>query len=221
MADQTTICNMALSHLGSESLVVNIDPPDGSVEAGYCATFYQAARAEALSMGNWPWAKKRVALAQITNVSSVWAYAYEVPSDCLNPLRVLPAQTAPSPITYSMPWEPGYQTIAGVGLQPNEDGSADFETEGSTLFTHEPDAVLVYTFDQTDSSKFSPGFTLGFSMLLASYLAGPIIKGNPAIEISARWRKQAETSLAKAAANDANGSSSRIESIPDHIRARA
>ena len=73
MASPVQICNMALSHIGSEARVSSISPPDGSVEAGHCATFYDVARTEMLEPGNWAFALKRAALAQVTNPRPVWA----------------------------------------------------------------------------------------------------------------------------------------------------
>ena len=66
MASVVQISNMALSHIGSEARVASISPPDGSVEAGYCATFYDMARTELLEPGNWAFSLKRATLAQIT-----------------------------------------------------------------------------------------------------------------------------------------------------------
>jgi len=73
MASVAQICNMALSHIGSDARVSTIDPPDGSVEAGYCATFYDLVRTELLEPGNWRFTLKRASLAEITNESDVWA----------------------------------------------------------------------------------------------------------------------------------------------------
>ena len=41
MASDVDICNMALSHLGARAQISAIVPPDGSVEAGYCARFHR------------------------------------------------------------------------------------------------------------------------------------------------------------------------------------
>lgn len=89
MPSVVDLCNTALSHIGAENTVTSIDPPDGSVEAGHCATFWPIARRFALEMVKPTWAKKRVTLAQVTNTSTVWEFAYALPSDCVHPLRVL------------------------------------------------------------------------------------------------------------------------------------
>ena len=71
MANPVEICNLALSHLGSSATVSAIAPPDGSVEAGYCARFYGMARQLSLTAFTWQFALKRVALAEVTNTSTV------------------------------------------------------------------------------------------------------------------------------------------------------
>lgn len=216
MASVVDICNMALSHAGARAQITSIAPPDGSVEAGYCARFYPIARKEALEASKWTWAKTRVALSGVTNPSPTWTYAYALPSDCLSPVRVLQQSIVRS--IFSYPFGPFY-TADDFQLF-TERGSSDFEVEGQTLLTHEPDAVLLYTRDITDTSKFSASFTSYLSYLLTSYLAGPIVKGEKGAQAALGWRKMANAVKGDAAADDANGSAERAEHIPEHIRFR-
>ena len=209
MASVVQICNMALSHIGSEARVSSISPPDGSVEAGYCATFYDMARTEMIEPGNWRFVLKRAALAQTTNVSQTWAYAYVLPSDCLRAQRVLRPGSTLTVFTQDDPH-----------FSPNDQDSADFELEGEVLYTNEPDAVLVYVRDVTDSTKFSPSFTSALSYLLASYLAGPILKGNEGVRVGDAMRERAMALADMAAAASANASSTTHDFMPSSIRAR-
>ena len=194
MASVVQLCNMALSHIGSEARVSSISPPDSSVEAGYCATFYDLARTELLDPGNWAFALKRTALAEVTNPSTVWAYAYAKPSNCLRALRIL--------------------LTRNLAFQPHTDdrGGAAFDVEGDVILTNEPDAVLLYVQDVTDSTKFPASFTSALSYLLASYLAGPIIKGNEGVRVGDAMRQRAMTLADIAATASANASSA--ESLP-------
>lgn len=196
MASVANICNMALSHIGSDARVASISPPDGTVEAGYCATFYDQARTEMLEPGNWRFALTRATLAQVANTSNTWTYAYTRPSDCLSPKRVL---RPGSMLTVFNQDEYIYS--------PNDDDSADFTVEGDVIYTHEPDAVLLYSRDITDTAKFTPSFTSALSYLLASYLAGPIVKGNEGTRISDAMRQRAMAMAATAEAASANASS--------------
>lgn len=217
MASVPDICNMALSHVGSDTVVVSIAPPDGSVESGHCARFYPIARREALESYRFTWSKKREALSEVTNESAVWTYAYALPSDCLTPMRVLQQVGLQALLLY--PNASAIVTSDELQLW-TERGSAQFEVEGQVLFTHEPDAVLLYTRDITDTTKFSTTFTAYLAYLLASYLAGPIIKGEPGARTSAQFRQAADRMQGRAAVEDASGSSERAEHVPDWIRRR-
>lgn len=202
MASDVQICNMALSHIGSEARVSSISPPDGSVEAGHCATFYDLARTEMLEPGNWAFSLKREALAQVTNPSSVWAYAYTLPSACLRALRV------PRPFIGVTVFTQDRM----VDAHADDRDSADFDIEGGVLLTNQPDATLVYVQDVTDSTKFPASFTSALSYLLASYLSGPVIKGNESVRIGDAMRERAVGIADLSAATSANASSA--ESLP-------
>lgn len=211
MASVVQICNMALSHLGSEARVSSISPPDGSVEAGHCSTFYDIARTELVEPGVWRFALKRATLPLLAvNPRTAWAYAYAVPSDCMRPQRVLRAGAG---ITVFNQDDTRYS--------PNDADSADFTTEGDVLYTNEPDAVLVYVRDVTDTGKFPPSFTSALSYLLSSYLAGPIIKGNEGARIGDAMRERAMALADIAATANANASSASHEFQPSSVLARA
>lgn len=218
MASIVDICNAAIAHYGGSAQVTAIDPPDGSAEAGRCARFYPFARREMLDMGPFTWAKKRVQLAQVTNPSSIWTYAYALPSDCMTPKRVLQ-----QPIVESNPGFWPYTTAVNYDQLTffNERGSADFQIEGTTLLTHEPTAVLLYTVDVIDPARFSPTFTSALSYLLASYLVGPVIKGRVGAQAAAQYREVATMMARTAAALDANKSSESAEYFPEALRVRS
>ena len=202
MASVVQICNMALSHIGSEARVSSISPPDGSVEAGHCAMFYDLARTELLEPGNWAFSLKRATLAGVTNPSTAWAYAYAKPSNCLRALRILRPSIAITVFTQDL----------AVVPHADDSGSAPFDVEGDVIFTNEPDAVLVYVQDVTDSTKFPASFTSALSYLLASYLAGPIIKGNEGVRVGDAMRQRALALADVSATASANASSA--ESLP-------
>lgn len=220
MASATDICNIGLGYVGADATVANISPPDGSVEAGHCARLYPIARKELLEVAAWRFAKTRVALAEVTNDSTIWAYAYALPSDMIRPLRILPlALLSASSLAWSSTLEnPDWALVDAIFT---EKGSSNFDIEGSVLRTDEPDAVLLYTRDVTDTTKFSPIFVSSFGMLMAAYLAGPLIKGLEGAKVAVQWRDAALRMAAKAAASDANGSSEDAEHLASALRARA
>jgi len=206
------ICNLALSHLGDAAEVIAIDPPDGTIQAAHCGRFYPFARGALLEMHPWSFATKRATLAELaTNpAEDDWSYAYALPSTCLRPLSALyPGQP-----------ERLLGTDSDLGsfpylIEAAEDGSP-------ILFTNVETAVLRYIDLITDTARYSPGFTIALSRLLASYLAGPLIKGKDGIRVSQEQLKWFELEFKKAAAADANrGRRNAYETrVPPHLAAR-
>ena len=210
MASVVQICNMALSHIGSEARVSSISPPDGSVEAGHCADFYDMARTELLEPGNWNFALKRAALAQTTNLSEAWAYAYVKPSDCQRALRVLRPNVTVTVFTQDT-----------VAAHTDDRDSAAFDTEGDVLFSNEPVAVLIYTRDVTDTNRFPASFTSALSFMLSSYLAGPILKGNEGTRVGDAMRQRAMAIADVSATSAANASSAETGPTSSILAVRA
>lgn len=197
MATDVDICNTALSHFGQSASVDSIDPPDGSVEAEHCARFYPMARDQLLgSVFDWPWARAYKRLAQLETDRSDWAFRYALPADCLQPRAVLPD---------------GFSNPAG-DAQP-------FERVGASIYTNADGATLRYTQRVVDPSRFSPGFTIALSWLLASYVSGPIVK-DPTGRTQSSLRAVADRETAKAQAADANGETRRPDYVPTARRAR-
>ncbi len=196
MASVQDICNIALSHLGSDAIVSAISPPDGSVEAGHCARFYPIARQTMIEMTQPSFARARALLAEVANESTVWSYAYAKPTSCIKPLRVL--TLAPGLTVFNQD---------EVTVLANEGGSADYDIEGDVIFTNEAEATLVYLRDITDTSKFSPTIVTGLGYLLASFLAGPLIKGDAGAKAGQGFHKLAQEWLGSAATSNANMSS--------------
>ena len=92
MPSPVDICNLALAHVGDQSRVASIEPPEASVQAKACALFYPIARDTALGNGHaWSFATRRISPASVDSITSAppWQYAYAVPADCLAPLAIL------------------------------------------------------------------------------------------------------------------------------------
>lgn len=222
MASPVDIVNLGLAHIGAEAQVSSIDPPDGSYEAGLAARFYPQVRREVIDRAGFAFSLKRVALAEVTNPSTVWLYAYALPADCINAIRVLSLNyvTAASLLA---PLDSVFvlqQNALVIDNLFTERGSSDFEIEGDVLLTNEPEAVLKYTADVTDTGKYPPLCVTAMGMLMASYLAGPIIKGVDGMKVGVEWRRVADRALEQAKASDANASSERAEHVAESVRAR-
>jgi len=222
MASVADICNVALSHLGARTQVNSITPPDGSVEAGYCARFYPIARKELLESASWAFARRRVTLTEVDNASNVWQYAYAEPAGMIDALRILNQRyLIETGASWPLLYEPGsVMNWALVDELFKERGSSEFDIENGVIYTNEPEAILLYTVDVTDTTKFSATFTSALGMLLASYLAGPIIKGMEGAQVGAKWREAAAALAKNAATGDANATNQRADHVAAHIRGR-
>ena len=210
MASPVQHCNMALSLLGSEARVMSISPPDGGVESGHCATFYDIARTELLEPGNWAFSLARAPLAQVPNASAAWAYAYAKPSECLRALRVVTPSVAVTVFTQDL-----------IEAHGDDKSSAPFTVEGAVVFTNQPDAVLLYVRDTDDTTKFPASFSSAFAHLLASYLAGPIIKSTEGTRLAGAFRKAALEIANASATASANASSEQDALRPSLLSVRS
>ena len=217
MPSAVDICNLGLAHIGSDAQVASIDPPDGSAEAGHCARFWPIVRAEMLSAGAWTFSRSRAALTPVANASTTWTYAYALPSNVLNSLRVLKSFVL---LDYGFLPIYGFVSPSEVAVF-NERGSANFDVEGGVLFTNEPNAVLLYTQDVTDLSRYGSTCVAALGYLMASYLSGPLVKGTEGAKAGAAFRQGAMALMKSALEQDANNGFEPANDVPASIRARA
>jgi hypothetical protein len=211
MASVVDICNAALSHIGDVANVASIDPPDGSAQAAYCATFYPPALGAILEMATWGFATVRVALAAIDNPSTTWRFAYAYPAQLVNLISVLPQDALDD---YSAnfgeqdhEWDSPQPDFAdpAANLYMPQPYSVEQDGKGNQIIlTNVCGAVLRYTMAVDDPTKFSPLFVMALSYLLASMLAGPIIKGEEGATMSNAMLTKFQAFQGQAKASDAN-----------------
>lgn len=187
------ICNLALSHIGDAAEVISIVPPDGSIQSAQCARFYPITINVMLESYPWTFATKRVDIAEIVNpYAEDWSYAYAIPSTCIRPLSCL----LPGRPEQYFDAETDSESLPYI-VEAAQDGSL-------ILLTNVETAVLRYIDTITDPSKFTPAFVIAASHLLASYLAGPIIKGPTGVQVSQAQLKLFQFEYQKATAFNAN-----------------
>lgn len=205
MASVVDICNLALAHLGDDASVSSIDPPENSAQAQYCARFYPIARDTTIERHTWGFATVRANLAQVENSWPEWDYAYAAPQDAINIIAVLPADAQDD---YSSSLSPYPTILSGV---PNSAGGAYVpqqyscevnESGAQVILTDQPKAALRYTRIVEDTTMFSPLFVDAVAFLLASYLAGPIIKGLEGAQMSAAMLKAFREVISEAKESD-------------------
>jgi hypothetical protein len=236
---EVVICNLALSHLGDTATVMSIRPPDSSVQAQLCARFYDVARDALLETANWGFATKRIQLAQVTlptytdsagnAVTGSWRYGYAVPADIINALAVLPAEAmddyeqhfGPCDSEFFPPFPQGFVPVPGaVDYTPRPFSIESDQNGNAILLTNVSDAVLRYTGVVSDTGQFTPLFTLALSYLLASMLAGPIIKGDEGAAKAVSMMQMFGSIKGQASASDANQRKIRVEPAVSWIRGR-
>lgn len=206
MSSEVDIVNLALSHLGDDATVSSIDPPEGSVQAEHAARYYPIARNSLLEMHSWGFATRRQALALIGSDYPEWDYCYALPTDAVNILSVLPSD-ATDDYTYTI--TTGFNFMGTINSSVGTIAPKDFDVEiladgTQVLYTDQSDALLRYTALVTDTTTFSPLFIEALSWLLASKLAGPIIKGAEGRKAASDTYRMFQEVLARATSSDAN-----------------
>lgn len=170
MSSTVDICNQALANLGDSATITSIDPPEGSPQAEHCARFYPMALSTLLEAHNWSFSTRRGTLAQVTNPSSTWDYAYAKPSNCVTMIAILdPA--ASDDYSASIGSTGATYTPQKFVMETLDDGS-------EVILTNQADAVGRYTVAITDVAKFSPLFIECLTWLLTAKIAGPVVKGS-------------------------------------------
>lgn len=167
MASEVEISRLALAHIADAARVNSITPPDNTIQAQHCATFYPIARDECLEAYPWPFALKMSPLAQslITLPDGEWGYVYQLPTSLIRILRVVPPGAS--------------EDHPGVDYATRMDETG----QDMLLLTNIPEANLHFIFRNEQTGFYSPMFVSALSYLLGSHLAGPIIKGRVGMQV--------------------------------------
>lgn len=201
MASEVDICNLALARLGDDATIASINPPEGSAQAEHCARFYPIARDSLLEMHNWKFATRRARLAQLAMDSWNWAFAYAEPTGTLKLLSILPASAS------------------------SDDEGEQFDTMGDAsgaalILTDLEEATAMFIARVTDTTKFSPLFIDALAWLLASHIAGPVLKGDAGVAASKSCLGMFRMVFSEAKTSDANQRMVRPDHNPTWIAAR-
>ncbi len=203
MASDLDICNLALSHLGDEANIASLT--EGSAQAEHCKRFYPLARDATLEKHTWSFATRRTSLA-LLNVTApdTWQFVYARPTTAVRVIAVLPQGASEDAQS-----EDFTQEILANGTQ--------------VIYSNTENATVRYIGLVTDTTKYTPWMVLAVGRLLASFLAGPIIKGETGMKVAeAQMKIWANVDLPNATALDANAAQSETygKATPAGISAR-
>jgi len=203
---ETLIVNMALSHIGDDSIESLTD--SDSAEAAEARTWYGYSRIATLEAADWNFARKRVVatlhtdtISTTTNtpLAGVWGFRYAYPADCVVMRKI---QHPASPPADAFPFD------IEMNLKGNQ----------KTVLTNIENAVLVYTMDQQLTPLYTPGFVLTLSLMLASNMAFGL---TGKLGLKKSLRNEFLTTLPAAAASAANEQVSPPPRDADWLRARS
>ena len=153
--DKITICNMALSYIGQSPIEATTED---SESARRCAQFYEHDRRFLLRRCSWPWAKKRVELAQLPETPLDYDYAYRYPSNCIC-LRKAYAITVVDAVTH-------YDSVEYIIAS---------DDQGRVIYCDAPRLMVEYTADVDDTDIMDEQFCEVLAWKLAASIAFKLV----------------------------------------------
>lgn len=191
MTSAVMIGNLALDEIPHRN-IVSLD--DNVLAADVIKRQLPQVLGEAMESGDWSFGVKRVALSEITNTrSTVWRYAYAVPSDMAMPLKLSSVSVGDEPYV-----GPG-QTLAAPDRLLGEPVQFDFEAR--TIWTNERGALLEYITLTPAWTDMSRRFMRVLALILAARIVVPIMKDH---DRKRALLQEAELYGQRALANDKN-----------------
>lgn len=205
------IANMALSNIGARSKIEDFS--ELSPEARQIRIWYDFSRLSTLEAYDWNFARKRLKLALHEEAApeGQWVFRYQYPADCVNARRLENPTIISTPINIFQPVNFDQSDAVPFHVESSSDGTSN------SILTDLPEATLIYTFDQEQSSMFTPYFVKSFSFHLASQIA-IAITGKIALQDSMfeKW----QILMMQASSFDANQGVEKPLRDADVIRAR-
>jgi len=138
-------------------------------------------------------------------VHPFWGYAFLLPADFVNVDEV----------------RGGGSGVAGYSAWGAALGLDDYQVEGGVLYSNSEAAVLGYMSNAATSPNYFPAvFVEALTVLLAAYLAGPLIMGDQGVAAGEKLMQLYGAALAKARELDGRGRKVQPRYVPAAIAAR-
>jgi hypothetical protein len=150
------ICNLALSRIGVRSRISSLS--EGSEEANLFDLVYDFVLELTLEQSPWSFAQERRALLLLEEQDSTeeWTFKYQVPANCVRPLRIESAGARNVAQDQLVKWQ----------LESDPDGNRKI------ILTDEEDAVLVYTRRDVIANLYPAHFVSTLAWNLAAEIVG-------------------------------------------------
>lgn len=246
-SSQISLCNRALSAIGSQVSVSSISPSDGTTAGDQCSllflpTFQQLARTAwwncfRAQTGQGSFAS--VDLPPLTLLAAAvgtpenpqgttlpvppapWLYAYLQPTNCLKARAILPFFP---PQNIGVPIFPvsnqGRSWVRGLGQIPFEVGTG-IDKEGNPLnliLTNQSQAILQFIVNNSNPVFWDAQFEAAFVAALGAFLVPGLTLHMPLMQLQIGI---ADRMIANARSSDANEGFNTQDHTPDWIRARS
>ena len=147
MASKVQICNMALSRIGAATITALTD---NTAEAKLCNTLFDDLADRAMIQGSWTTTITRVSLSK-TTATPAFEYTNE----------------------FQLPVDP--KCLKVLNVNANSPGEIEYRIEGDKLLTDESSIKIRYIAQLVDTEDYGTLLTEAIEILLASYLAVPIM----------------------------------------------
>lgn len=202
---ELSIWNLGLARVGNAANVSS--PSEASREAELCRQFYGIALNSLLELHDWNFATTRdfLALTEDPSPWARWAYRYAAPANAVRVFQV-GSEEAVTALDYSNDALRIAAPSASYGSPQEADQFLREVTPAGEpiIYSNVEDAVARYTILVTDTARFSPLFVDTLGWMLASYLAGPILKGETGRAEAQRLYGIAISMMGRGAASDSN-----------------
>lgn len=206
------ICNEAISDLPAHA-ITGIE--DTRTEGRECNRHLNGVVSELLAMHDWSFARRRGALAPVTNDrAGEWAYAYALPDEIISPIVLVRdyssvgAAMTVTPMLYWPTVSAGYELL-------------DYTLADDKLYTNLESAVLEYSLDAVQPNKWHPLFQQAVIRLLAARIYRPVLGGKADTQEWLVKQQSARAALNEAMADDLNRfPRRRQEFVPEAVMAR-
>lgn len=155
--DKTSICNMALGHIGVISRIQDVEN-ENSAEAAACRLYYDQCLDLLLEMRPWACAERQAALQDIGDPPDEWGYRYMYPNTCKLAVKIVNPSLRNAGRGYKIKFKV-------VSADPDY---------GRAILTDQEEAILLYNHAIDDPALFDATFIQAFTLFLAQHIAMPL-----------------------------------------------